>query len=117
MCLKDPGSREHAMLRSNEMITSTTVKLLPKSCCSAALAFLQKGQYLNEPAVISDGDSEHKSYERPCCMWHAYTYDLEKMTTFSLLTSPSTNDLGSDPPMLGDEVLADSVLLEPNNPM
>ena len=42
---------------------------------------------------------------------------MEKITTFSLLMSPSTKDLGSDPPMLADEVSADSVLLEPNNPM
>lgn len=44
-------------------------------------------------------------------------YDFEKMTTFSLLMSPSTKDLGSDPAMPGEDVLAVSVLLDPNNPM
>ena len=53
------------------MVTSTTVKLLPRSCCNAALAFLQKGQYLNEPAVISEGSRKISGYET---MWAAMLY-------------------------------------------
>lgn len=44
-----------------------------------------------------------------------YAYDLEKITTFSLLMSPSTKDLGSDPAI--SELFVDSLLLVPNNPM
>ena len=45
-------------------------------------------------------------------------YDLEKITTFSLLTSPSTKDLGSDPDMPPcPDAVAVSVLLDPNKPM
>ena len=43
------------------------------------------------------------------------TYDFEKITTFSLLISPSTKDFVSDPPM--PDVAAVSVLLDPNRPI
>lgn len=48
----------------------------------------------------------------------AAAYDLEKITTFSLLMSPSTKDLGSDPDMPPcPDAVAVSVLLDPNKPM
>ena len=48
--------------------TSTTVKLFPKSCCRAALAFLQKGQYLsNQHTRISkqadQGDKKQVTWQ------------------------------------------------------
>ena len=62
LCCGISRGRGHKSKHSRNLIlenrTSTTVKFPPKSCCKAALAFLQKGQYLQKQQVTSSVQSQ-----------------------------------------------------------
>ena len=85
------------------------------------MAFLQKGQYLrgarNQDPANNDQDTLVRREAMTTDALDLAAYDFEKMTTFSLLISPSTKDLGSDPAMPVEDELVVSVLLDPNRPM